>query len=109
MTRLSTTLREQIDALLMEQIDIEIDEPSGFVSARDPKDHVSLGRMKDRLKKQGFDSELGVPSGLTYELACRAIKLNNARRAECQKVEAESKKKQRIKDAENESLLDSSQ
>ncbi|ANW25922.1 hypothetical protein BA953_17175 [Vibrio coralliilyticus] len=109
MTQLNETLKEQIDALLIEQVDVELAEPSGFVSARDPIDHVSLGRMKDRLKKQGFDSELGVPSGLTYELACRAIKLNNARRAERQKVEAEAKKKQRIKDAENESLLDSSQ
>ncbi|EKO3871041.1 hypothetical protein ACP6H1_07565 [Vibrio harveyi] len=82
MTQSNATLREQVDALLMEQVDIEIAEPSGYVSPRDPKDHVSLGRMKERLKGQGFDSALGVPSGLVYELACRAIKLNNARRAE---------------------------
>lgn len=109
MTQSNTTLREQIDTLLMGQVDSEIAEPSGYVSPRDPKGHVSLGRMKERLKKEGFDTALGISSGLVYELACRAIKLNNTRRTVRQKVEAEAKKQQKMKDAENESLLDSAQ
>ncbi|EGR3325493.1 hypothetical protein Q6U62_004526 [Vibrio parahaemolyticus] len=109
MTQSNITLIEQVDTLLMDQIDIEIAEPSGYVSPRDPKDHVSLGRMKERLKKEGFDTALGIQPGLAYELACRAIKLNNTRRTVRQKIEAEAKKQQKMKDAENESLLDSAQ
>ncbi|MGR5297542.1 hypothetical protein ACPV5U_18530 [Vibrio mediterranei] len=73
-------LRDTLDSLLLEQIDAEIVEPSGFVGSRDPRNHVSLGRMKERLKAIGFDIQSGVPQALTHELACRAVRLNNERR-----------------------------
>jgi len=101
------SLSEVLEQLLLEQVDAEIAEPTGYVSPRDPKDHVSLGRMKERLSREGIDARKGVPSGLQYELACRAVHLNNERRIQKQTVEAALKRQQKIKDAENNFILSS--
>ncbi|TQQ55048.1 hypothetical protein [Vibrio cholerae] len=85
--KLSTqTIRDVFDSLLLEQVDAEILEPSDYVSPRDPKEHVSLGRMKERLSRAGFSADVGVAPELRHELARRAIKLNNDRRFARQQI-----------------------
>ncbi|WP_394144921.1 hypothetical protein [Vibrio atypicus] len=80
MTQSNQIIRDVLDSLLLKLVDREIEDPTGYVSPRDPKEHVSLTRMKERLKSEGYCCEQGTPAGLNYELACRAVKLNNDRR-----------------------------
>ncbi|MGI9889072.1 hypothetical protein [Vibrio chagasii] len=75
----SVSAREVIDTVMMIIVETESKNPSGFVSKRDPKDHVSLSNLTDRMKKLGFIDH-NKTNEVRRALACHGINLNNTRR-----------------------------